>query len=242
MKRESKPAQNVPSIDVLRSKALIVYERLTDLYGERPLIPRREPMHELISTILSQRTNHRNESAAYRRMWERFKSWEGIRDASVKELTEAIAPSNYAETKAPNIQKTLGRIIEERGETSIEFLRDLPADEGLSWLMSLPSVGIKTASLVLLFCFNKSVLPVDVHVHRVSQRVGLIGPKVTPATAHEDLLAILPSEPYWLYNFHIALLRHGQQTCVWSNPRCERCPLTDICEWYQQNKAKDISK
>ncbi|MBC7813899.1 MAG: endonuclease III, partial [Burkholderiales bacterium] len=88
-------------------------------------------MHELISTILSQRTNHRNESAAYRRMWERFESWEGVRDAPVEELAEAIAPSNYAETKAPNIQKTLGRIIEERGETSIEFLRDLPADEGL---------------------------------------------------------------------------------------------------------------
>jgi endonuclease III len=233
-----KPAATLQNVEVLRSKALIVYERLTELYGERPLIPRREPMHELISTILSQRTNHRNESAAYRQMWERFSSWEAIRDAPVEELTEAIAPSNYAETKAPNIQKTLAHIINERGEVSIEFLRDLPPDAGLSWLMSLPSVGIKTASLVLLFCFSKPVMPVDTHVHRVSQRVGLIGPKVTPPAAHEILLEILPAEPYFLYNFHIALLRHGQQTCVWSNPRCEQCPLTDICEWFQEHKAR----
>lgn len=125
----------------------------------------------------------------------------------------------------------------ERGAATIDFLGDLPAEEGLRWLMALPGVGIKTASLVLLFCFQKAVLPVDTHVHRVSRRIGLIGPKVDATAAHRQLLALLPHEPHILFNFHVSQLRHGQQVCVWGTPRCERCPLTDLCAWYEEERG-----
>ncbi len=222
---------------LLQAKAREVFQRLLRTYGERPLKPRREPMHELISTMLSHRTTQKNEATAFEQMWQHFGSWEAIRDAPLVELTETIAPSNFAEAKAPNIKETLRRIIDERGAPTIDFLRDLPAQEGLEWLMSLPGVGIKTASLVLLFCFSKPVLPVDTHVHRVSQRLGLIGPKVNPTAAHPLLLALLPSDPLVLFNFHVNMLRHGQKVCIWGTPRCEQCPLTDICDWYQKNKT-----
>lgn len=217
-------------------KANITYKVLTALHGERPLVPRREPMHELISTMLSHRTTQANEAAAFQSMWERFGSWEGIRDAPVDELTNAIEKSNFPEVKAPNIKTALQQIITERGEASIEFLREMPVDDALEWLMTLPGVGIKTATLVLLFCFSKPVMPVDTHVHRVTQRVGIIGEKTTPTAAHKVLLDILPNEPYVLYNFHIALLKHGQQICVWSKPRCEKCPIKHICNWYRDNR------
>ena len=215
-----------------------VYTRLVTLYGERDLAPRREPMHELVSTILSQRTTWANEELAYRRMWERFGSWTGIRDAPEGELAKAIAPSNYPETKAPQIKRALAQIIEERGAAEIDFLADLPVEEGLAWLTALPGVGIKTAALVLLFCFGKPILPVDTHVYRVSQRVGLISQKVRSSTAaHAPLAELLPRESHMLYNFHIALLLHGQQVCVWKAPRCNACPLTDICDWYAENRT-----
>ena len=223
--------------NVLREKAQVAYERLLATYGDNPLVPRREPMHELVSTMLSHRTTGKNEDLAYERMWQRFGSWEAIRDAPVEELAEAIAPSNFAEVKAPNIKKTLARIIEERGEATIDFLKEMPTDEALKWLVALPGVGVKTATLVLLFCFAKPVLPVDTHVHRVSQRLGLIGPKVDPTAAHPILLALLPPEPPVLYNFHLNMLRHGQKVCVWGAPRCARCPLTEICDWYASNVA-----
>lgn len=223
--------------DQLRAKTWEVYQRLVRAYGERPLVPRREPMHELISTMLSHRTTQRNEALAYERMWQRFGSWEAIRDAPIKALTEAISPATFPEVKAPNIQATLRRIIDERGAASIDFLRDLPAEEGLRWLMALPGVGIKTASLVLLFCFGKPVLPVDTHVHRVSQRLGLIGPGVNAVQAHHRLRKLLPPDPHVLFNFHVSMLRHGQQICVWGTPRCERCILTDLCDWYRAHRA-----
>lgn len=223
--------------DPLRAKTWEVYERLVRAQGLRELRPRREPMRELISTMLSHRTTHHNEELAYERMWQRFGSWEAIRDAPVADLAAAIAPANFAEAKAPNIQETLRRIIAERGAANIDFLRDLPADAGLRWLTSLPGVGVKTASLVLLFCFAKPVLPVDTHVHRVSQRLGLIGPKVSAEQAHARLLALLPPDPPVLFNFHVALLRHGQKVCVWGEPRCGQCVLTDICDWYASHRA-----
>lgn len=221
----------------LQAKTMRLYELLVQTYGLRQHVPRREPMHELISTMLSHRTTHANEEAAYRRMWERFGSWEGIRDAPVDELTEAIKTSNFPEVKAPNIKKVLAHIIAERGEANIDFLADLPVREALDWLTSLPGVGVKTATLVLLFCFAKPVLPVDSHIHRISGRIGLIGRKVTEAQAHVQLLGLLPHDPPLLYTFHRDMLLHGQQICVWKDPRCYKCPMQEICDYYQTVRA-----
>ncbi len=229
--------------DDLTAKAGQVYVLLVERYGAQPLVPRREPLHELISTILSHRTTQHNEAVAYDRMWQKFGSWEAIRDAPPAQLAEAIAPSNFAEAKVPYIKGTLRQIIDERGAPNIDFLADLSADEGLAWLMALPGVGIKTASLTLLFCFSKPVLPVDTHVFRVSQRVGLIPLKANTEAAHHLLLALFPPDPYILFNFHIAALKHGQQLCIWGdNPRCQLCPLKDLCNWYQANRTGKVDQ
>ncbi len=163
--------------------------------------------------------------------------WEAIRDAPVEGIAEAIAPANFAEAKAPRIKTVLAQIIAERGEASIDFLADLPPEEGLAWLQSLPGVGPKTASLVLLFCFRKPVLPVDTHVHRVSGRIGLIGPRATAEQAHALLLRLLPRDADLLWNFHHNMLRHGQRVCVWGVPRCERCALRHLCDYYKALNA-----
>ncbi|MBA3944261.1 MAG: endonuclease III, partial [Herpetosiphonaceae bacterium] len=77
------------------------------------------------------------------------------------------------------------------------------------------------------------------HVHRVSQRVGLIGPKVDPTAAHALLLALLPHDPQILYNFHVDTLRHGQRICTWSSPKCDQCPLLRICDYGRKVMGKD---
>ncbi len=220
----------------LTEKADIVYQRLIALHGELERVPRREPMHELISTLLSHRTTEAQEARAYEAMMRRFGGYEAVRVADFDELVKSLHGVNWPEVKARNIQKVLGQIEAERGELSIAFLDDLPTDEALQWLMSLPGVGLKTATLVLLFCFGKAVLPVDTHLHRVSGRLGLIGPKVSAEKAHAELLQLLPKDGHVLYNFHIAMLRHGQKICVWKSPRCARCPLTDVCDYFQENQ------
>lgn len=217
------------------ARAIDVYNRMGEAYGIRPWYRRRNPMHELISTILSHRTNGANEDKAFDQMWARFGSWQAIADAPAEAIAVEIAPANYPEVKAPRIKAVLQRIIAERGEPSIEFLEDMPIDEAMAWLTALPGVGPKTATLVLLFCFHKPVLPVDTHVHRVSGRIGLIGPRATADQAHDILLAMLPHDATLLWNFHHNMLKHGQRICIWGNPRCEKCVLRQMCDYAREH-------
>jgi len=224
-----------PAEEVLRARAKLVYQLLGEVYGIKEWTPRREPLHELISTILSHRTTQANEAKAFSQLWQRYGSWEAIREAPVEGIVAAIAPANWPEQKAPRIKAVLDRIIAERGAPDISFLADLPIDQGLAWLEALPGVGPKTASLVLLFCFHKPVLPVDTHVHRVSRRVGLIPPRATAEQAHALLPALLPRDADVLWNFHLNMLRHGQQICIWDEPRCERCVLRAHCDYAREH-------
>ncbi len=208
---------------------------LTEVYGTQDIYGRYDPMHELVATILSHRTTHANEVAAYKGMRDRFPTWEDVRDAPLDELTACISPANYPEVKAPWIKQVLAAIIAERGEANIDFLAYMSTEEAMKWLTSLPGVGLKTASLLLLFYFRKPVLPVDTHVHRVTQRVGVLGPKVSAERAHKLLLEQLPSDPVVLFNFHKHFYWHGQRVCTWYSPKCSECALVAQCAFYQSN-------
>jgi len=220
------------SDESLQAKVKAVHERLVEAYGE----PRRQdpmpPLEQLVSTILSQNTNDVNRDRAYERLRERFPTWAQVRDAPVEEVVEAIRPGGLANQKAPRIREALRRITGERGELSLDFLADVPLEQAREWLMSLDGVGPKTTAIILLFSLGRPAFPVDTHVHRVSQRLGLIGERVSAEKAHELLEARLPSE--WYYAFHLNLVRHGRQVCQARNPKCDKCVLSDLCDYYQR--------
>lgn len=141
---------NVARPDDERAALLVwIKDTLRPEYGERPLKPRREPLHELISTILSQRTTHADEEAAYREL-RTLGDWDAIIAAPVETVAHAIRRSNYPESKAPRIQATLVALRDSPGGYDLNFLRDLPVRDALKFLTDLPGVGIKTASLVLV--------------------------------------------------------------------------------------------
>ena len=234
VRRERNPADYgypTPDIAALSAKALEVTRRLTELYGVAEW-SQKDPLSMLVDIILSHRTRDEQTAAAYDSLLKRFGSWEAMRDAPTEEVQEAIANVNWPEVKAPRLQALMRRITEERGELNLDFLRDIPVEEGAAWLDRLEGVGPKTTAAVLLFSSRKPILPVDTHVHRVSIRLGLIGKKVTADHAHALLLALLPNDAQTIYNFHKALLRHGQRVCVYDRPRCEKCILTDLCDYY----------
>lgn len=210
---------------------------LMDFYGRLQLEPRREPLRELLSTMLSHRTNHANEEKAYFNMLETFGDLEGVLRAKFEDLADALKPAQFPGQKAANIQKVL-KILKEhpgnKGRIGIAFLEKMDTSEALDFLTGLPGVGLKTATLLLLFNYQKPVMPVDTHVFRVSQRIGILAASATPEKAHAILLDMLPKDPVELYNYHIHLLWHGQKICVWRKPKCEKCPLTHICNYYQE--------
>ncbi len=216
----------------MSDQALTIHQRLLDHYGEPTWRQHREPVAELVSTILSQNTSDTNRDTAFDRLRQRLPTWEQVRDAPVDEIVEAIRPAGLANQKAPRIKAALQRITQERGELSLDFLADLPVDQARDWLTDLKGVGPKTAAIVLLFSLNRPAFPVDTHVHRVTQRLGLIPPKASAAKAHDLLEDMLPEEIY--YPFHLNVIRHGRRICGARNPRCPECFLTDLCRYYQK--------
>ncbi len=223
-----------PSLDMiaLSAKALEVAHRLTEQYGVSSW-SKKDPMSMLVDILLSHRTKDAQTAAAYDSLLQRFGSWEAVRDAPTNEVQDAIANVNWPEVKAPRLQAIMRRITEERGELNLNFLCELPVEESAAWLNRLEGVGPKTTACVLLFTCQQPILPVDVHVHRVSGRLGLIGKKVTADNAHSLLQVLLPKDARTIYNFHKGLLRHGQRICVFERPQCSRCAITDLCDYYK---------
>jgi len=215
----------------MESRIQAAIDRLEKVFGRQLSYSQRPPMEQLIMTILSQRTNYANEKLAYNQMRSRFGSWENIADAPLDELTETIRPSNYPEIKAPRIQEVIKQIIAEKGTTDLSFIQQMSTEEAMQWLRRLPGVGPKTTTFLLLFTFRRPVLPVDTHVYRVSQRLGLIGKKVSQEKAHELLLKMLPPVADELLNFHKLFFKHGQRVCTWNHPKCTECVLKDICDF-----------
>ena len=215
----------------LQVKTAEVHQRLLDAYGEPTWRPHMDAVSELVSTILSQNTNDVNRDVAFDRLRSQLPTWEDVRDGDVDAVIEAIRPAGLANQKGPRIQEALRLITRERGELDLDFLADWPVDEAKDWLCSIKGVGPKTAAIVLLFALGRPAFPVDTHVHRVTKRLGLIGPKVSREKAHVELEQLVPEENY--YPFHLNLIRHGRRVCSSRNPECAECSLRDLCDFFQ---------
>jgi endonuclease III len=231
-----------------------VLDGLAGVYG-RPAWERRlDPTSELILTILTQSTADVNAEHGFEALRRAYPSglppehhrpgngwggrglpdgappdWAAVDAAPLPELIEVIRPAGLPNQKAKAIKTALRSIHEARGDYSLEFLGSMPALEARAWLTAINGIGVKTASVVLLFSFGTPLVPVDRHVERVSRRVGLIPPKATVEEAHEYFLAML--EPDQMLEAHVNLIRHGRLVCHAQRPDHDRCPLRDRCRF-----------
>jgi endonuclease III len=189
------------------------------------------PLDEVVSTILSQNTNDLNRDRAFGALRERLPTWEAVRDAPRRAVVAAIRPGGLAEQKAPRIQGFLRAVTAEHGALDLDFLRRHPADEVQAWLRRFPGVGPKTAAIVMLFSLDMPAFPVDTHIYRVSGRLGLRPPKVSAEKTHSLLARLFRPEDY--KDAHLNLIRLGREICQARRPACDRCPLTDLCDYYR---------
>lgn len=184
-------------------------------------------LDELVAAVLSQNTSDTNSGRAFAELRQSFPDWDAVRRAPVSRIAQAIRPAGLSNRKAPRIKAILQQIHQEHGQLSLDFLRDWTADAAWEYLRAFPGVGPKTAACVLLFACELPILPVDTHVHRVSLRLGLIGPRTNAERAQVELASLVPAT--LVLDFHILLIRHGRTTCKASQPRCLDCVLLDAC-------------
>ena len=216
----------------LAAKIALVHKRLLAEHGEPQRKRCSDPVGQLVATILSQNTSDVNTARAYASLREAFPDWRAVMEAPVEAVAKAIRSGGLANQKAPRIQAALRRIHQARGGFDLDWLADLPVEEARRWLDDLPGVGNKTASILLLFCFDRPAFPVDTHVHRVTRRLGVAPAKATP----DQVMRIIETHapPEWFYPLHLNLIRHGRTVCKARTPRCDICVLADICDFHQQ--------
>ncbi|MBN1377113.1 endonuclease III [Candidatus Woesearchaeota archaeon] len=181
------------------------------------------PFRILIGTILSQRNRDIMTEKASKKLFSKFDNVEKMANASLKEIEKLIKQSGFYKTKAKYIKKT-SRIILEK------YNGKVPKD--MDKLLELPGVGRKTANCVLVYAYRKDAIPVDTHVHRISNRLKLVNTK-KPEETEKELLKIVPKK-YWQV-FNELLVNHGQTVCKPIKPECYNCKIVDYCKFKNKN-------
>ncbi len=177
----------------------------------------KNPYLVLIACILSLRTNDKTTYPATLRMLQLGKTPEDFAKLDPKVLEKAIYPVGFYANKAKQIVE-LSKIIVEKYDSKVP--------DTIEELCKFNGVGRKTANLVLSEGFNKPAICVDVHVHRISNRLGYVKTK-TPEETEFALREKLP-EKYWI-DINSLFVTHGQNVCKPINPKCEECPIKNYC-------------
>ncbi|MBN1882878.1 MAG: endonuclease III [Deltaproteobacteria bacterium] len=202
-------------------------DALNKHFGAPVLNHPKDPLSELIFTILSQNTTDTNRDRAYERLRKKFPRWRDVLEADREEVEEAIRTGGLGRQKSTRIQEILRTIDRKRGKLNMDYLAEMSVDEAREELLSFTGVGRKTAAIVLLFSLGRPAFPVDTHVHRVGTRLGLIPEKMSADAAHDVMERLVPPSHY--YDFHINLIRLGRTVCGPRRIACESCPALGWC-------------
>jgi len=183
------------------------------------------PFSILIGTILSARTKDESTTKVCKVLFSKYKNAKSLANAKVKDVEKIIKSIGFYHVKSK-------RIIEVAKIIDSQYDGIVPND--LETLVKLPGVGRKTANCVLVYAFEKPAIPVDIHVHRISNRLGLVQTK-TPEETEQELMKKIQKK-YWI-EINDTFLMYGQNICKPVSPMCEVCKIKKNCEYYKSKNS-----
>ncbi len=184
------------------------------------------PFSILIGTILSARTKDESTTKVVKVLFSKYKNSKELANAKLKDIEKIIKSIGFYHVKAKRIIE-VAKIIDSR------YRGKVPDD--LEKLVGLPGVGRKTANCVLVYAFDKPAIPVDIHVHRISNRLGLVDTK-TPEETEMELMKKIPKK-FWL-EINDTFVMYGQNICKPISPMCEVCKIKNSCKYFS---SKNVS-
>lgn len=202
-------------------------ELLQQEYKSPDLGHKANPIEEVIFILLSEMTCEDKCAEAFTSLDQAFDSWEAVRDAHESHIASAIQCAGMAKRRSRMIKSALSAITDTFGSLDLSSVSLMSSEDAERQLMLIPGVGKKAARCILLYCFGKHVLPVDIHTYRTAIRLGFIPRTVSHEEAHDTLDALIP----WNLRrrFYINSVVHGRERCTASAPKCDGCPLTSLC-------------
>jgi endonuclease-3 len=182
-----------------------------------------DPFKILIGTILSARTRDEVTTTVIKTLFSRFKNPEDLSRANINDIKKLIQKIGFYNVKASRLKEVSQLIIK-------KYNGKVPSN--LDELLTLPGVGRKTANCVLVYGFKKPAIPVDIHVHRISNRIGIVNTKNPEET--ENILQNKIEKKYWI-RVNETFVTFGQNICLPIKPKCGVCQLTKMCKYYAEN-------
>jgi endonuclease III len=190
-----------------------------------------DPIEGLIETILSQQNIGMVTHRMYLALKDVFPTWDDALEAGQSSIQTVLenAGGGLASVKAKYIFRVLEKLQTDRGSLSLEFLRKFAAAKARAVLESLPGVGAKTASCVLMFDLGLAAMPVDTHLHRIAKRLEFVSPDSSAVQTESWFDTHLPRTWAKRYEFHVNGFQHGRETCRSQKPKCVECVLFELC-------------
>ncbi|MDW0241710.1 MAG: endonuclease III [Nitrososphaeraceae archaeon] len=182
-----------------------------------------DPFKILIGTILSARTRDEVTTAVIKALFSRFKNPDELSRANLSDIKKLIQKIGFYNVKASRLKEVSQLIIK-------KYNGEVPSN--VNDLLTLPGVGRKTANCVLVYGFKKAAIPVDIHVHRISNRIGIVNTKNPEET--ENVLQKSIDKKYWI-RVNETFVTFGQNICLPIKPKCNVCQLTKMCKYYSKN-------
>jgi endonuclease-3 len=183
------------------------------------------PFSILIGTILSARTKDETTTKAVKALFLKYKNPKDLANAKIKDVEKIIRSIGFFHVKSK-------RIIEVAKIIHTKYKDKVPED--LDTLVQLPGVGRKTANCVLVYAFEKPAIPVDIHVHRISNRLGLVDTK-NPEETEQELMSKIDKK-YWI-DINDTFVMYGQNICKPISPMCNVCKIKKSCKYYKTKNA-----
>jgi endonuclease-3 len=217
-------------------KGAVVVQRLESLFGNVTFDDafwrgQNEPFWLIAETILSQNTSSANSRAAFRNLFSTYHTVSAVSSADVQRIERAIKQAGLYEGKARSISAVAREVMETYDGDTWSFIGG-SYQSARKRLRKVLGIGPKTADVVLVFARDFDIIPIDTHVFRVSRRIGLAPRKGGYDAVKTTLEYEIP--PGKRKFAHIALIRLGREICVARGPRHWKCPLTDLCDYYQE--------
>ena len=206
------------------NRFLRLLEVLEKRYGDMEFFEK-DPFRVLITTILSQRTRDENTLAASKNLFKKVRTPEDILKMDIKTLKRLVKPAGMYDQKARKI-KEVSKIIVERFGGEVPKTREE--------LMDMLGVGYKTADVVLMYGLGIPSIAIDTHCNRIPKRLGLVPESADVEEVKRILERNIPKEKWWLVN--LGLVQFGREICRPVKPRCDVCPLKDMCDFYRRGK------
>ena len=183
------------------------------------------PFSILIGTILSARTKDETTTKAVKALFAKYKNPKELANAKIKDVEKIIRSIGFFHVKSKRIVE-VAKIIHKKYKDKVP--------EDLDTLVQLPGVGRKTANCVLVYAFEKPAIPVDIHVHRISNRLGLVDTK-NPEETEQELMSKIDKK-YWI-DINDTFVMYGQNICKPISPMCDVCKIKKSCKYYKTKNA-----